>query len=32
MIIEKKDIPTIDRKTKIPLLAIICGSINFDMN
>ncbi len=25
----KKDVPTIERETKIPLLAIICGSINF---
>jgi hypothetical protein len=27
-IVEKKDIPTIEGETKIPFLAIICGSIN----
>jgi hypothetical protein len=29
MIIEKKDIPTIEGETKIPFLVIICGSIDF---
>jgi hypothetical protein len=28
-IIEKEDIPTTKRETKIPFFAIICGSINF---
>jgi hypothetical protein len=28
-IIEKIDVPTIEGKTKIPLLVIICGSIDF---
>jgi hypothetical protein len=28
-IIEKKDVPTIEQKTKIPFFAIICGSIDF---
>jgi hypothetical protein len=26
---KKNDIPTIERETKIPFLAIICGSIDF---
>jgi hypothetical protein len=29
MIIEKKDIPTIKRKTKIPFIAVSCGLIDF---
>jgi hypothetical protein len=29
MIVEKKDVPIIKGKTKIPFLAIICGSIDF---
>ncbi len=28
-IVEKKDIPIIEGETKIPFLAVICGSINF---
>jgi hypothetical protein len=28
-IVEKKDIPTIKWKTKIPFFIVICGSINF---
>jgi hypothetical protein len=28
-IVEKKDVPTIERETKIPLLVVICGSIDF---
>jgi hypothetical protein len=27
--IEKKDIPTNERETKIPFFVVICGSINF---
>jgi hypothetical protein len=29
MIIEKKNVSTIEQKTKIPFFAIICGSIDF---
>jgi hypothetical protein len=29
MIMEKKNVPTIEGKTKIPLLEVICGSIDF---
>jgi hypothetical protein len=29
MIVEKKEVPTIKRETKIPFLAVICGSIDF---
>jgi hypothetical protein len=29
MIVEKKYVPIIEGKTKIPFLLVICGSINF---
>jgi hypothetical protein len=28
-IVEKKNVPTIERETKIPFLTVICGSIDF---
>jgi hypothetical protein len=28
-IVEKKDVPTNERETKIPLFVVICGSIHF---
>jgi len=29
MIVEKKNVPIIERETKIPFLTVICGSIDF---